>query len=121
MAGGAAPRKAILYAFCANLGIAICKSGAAAYTGSSSMLAQAIHSFADTGNPQLLLLGLRGAKRPADAEHPLGHGTNSEVTPFGPPPANGSPREAGPLRGARRAAQPRVAPPWADARRRTAA
>ncbi|MCC7410044.1 MAG: cation diffusion facilitator family transporter [Gammaproteobacteria bacterium] len=68
------PVKAILYAFFANLGIALAKSAAALYTGSSSMLAEAIHSFADTGNQLLLLLGLRRAARAADAEHPLGYG-----------------------------------------------
>ena len=48
--GGASPVKAILFVFAANLGIALLKSGAAFYTGPSSMLAEAIHSVADTGN-----------------------------------------------------------------------
>lgn len=72
--GGGSPVRAILWAFAANLGIALAKSAAAAYTGSSSLLAEAIHSFADTGNQLLLLLGLHRARRPADAEHPLGYG-----------------------------------------------
>lgn len=66
--------KAILYAFLANLGIAIAKSGAAIYTGSGSMLAEAIHSFADCGNQILLFIGLKQAEKPADEKHPLGYG-----------------------------------------------
>ena len=73
-AGQASPTRAILWAFAANLGIAIAKFAAAFTTGSSSMMAEAIHSCADTGNQLLLLLGLRQAKRPPDAEHPLGYG-----------------------------------------------
>jgi cation diffusion facilitator family transporter len=66
--------KAILYAFLANLGIALAKLGAAAYTNSGSMLAEAIHSFADCGNQVLLFIGLKQAQKPADAKHPLGYG-----------------------------------------------
>ena len=66
--------KAILYAFIANLGIALAKLGAAIYTHSGSMLAESIHSFADCGNQVLLFLGLRQAQRPPDAKHPLGYG-----------------------------------------------
>ncbi len=66
--------KAILYAFLANLGLAIAKTGAALYTGSGSMLAEAIHSFADCGNQILLYLGIRRSQRPADEKHPLGYG-----------------------------------------------
>jgi cation diffusion facilitator family transporter len=66
--------KAILYAFLANLFIAITKAAAAAYTHSGSMLAEAIHSFADCGNQVLLFLGLKQAQRPPDELHPLGHG-----------------------------------------------
>ena len=51
--------RAILYAFLANFAIAIAKSWAAAVTGSGSMLAEAIHSYADTGNQVLLYLGLK--------------------------------------------------------------
>ena len=66
--------RAILYAFLANLGIALAKSGAAIYTGSGSMLAEAIHSCADCGNQVLLYVGLRQSARPADGEHPMGYG-----------------------------------------------
>ena len=64
--------KAILFALGANSGIAVTKFGAAAYTGSGAMLAEAIHSVADAVNQLLLLLGMREAKRPETEEHPLG-------------------------------------------------
>ena len=66
--------KAISYAFFANLGIALAKLGAALYTHSGSMLAEAIHSFADCGNQVLLFIGLKQAQKPPDAKHPLGYG-----------------------------------------------
>ena len=66
--------KAIFYAFIANLGIALAKLAAALYTHSGSMLAEAIHSFADCGNQILLFVGLRQSQRPPDALHPLGYG-----------------------------------------------
>ncbi|MDR5739535.1 MULTISPECIES: cation diffusion facilitator family transporter [unclassified Caballeronia] len=66
--------KAIFYALAANLGIAVCKYGAAAFTGSGSMFAEAIHSTADCGNQLLLLLGLKRSQAPANALHPLGSG-----------------------------------------------
>jgi cation diffusion facilitator family transporter len=66
--------KAIFYALAANFGIAVCKFGAAAFTGSGSMFAEAIHSTADCGNQLLLLFGLKRAQQPANALHPLGSG-----------------------------------------------
>ncbi len=66
--------KAILYAFIANFGIALAKTWAALLTGSGSLLAEAIHSYADSGNQILLFLGMRQALTPADREHPLGYG-----------------------------------------------
>jgi len=66
--------RAIFYAFTANLGIALAKLGAASYTHSGSMLAEAIHSFADCGNQILLYVGLRQSQKPPDAKHPLGYG-----------------------------------------------
>ena len=66
--------KAILAAFFANLGIAIAKFVAFAFTGASSMLAEAIHSCADTSNQALLLLGGRLAKREPTPTHPFGYG-----------------------------------------------
>ena len=74
--------RAILYAFIANFGIAIAKSWAAWLTGSGSMLAEAIHSFADTGNQVLLYLGLTQSQRPPDKEHPLGYGKLSYFWSF---------------------------------------
>lgn len=74
--------RAILYAFVANSGIAIAKSVAAWITGSGSMLAEAIHSYADAGNQVLLYLGLRQSSRPPDAEHPLGYGKLSYFWSF---------------------------------------
>jgi len=65
--------KAIFYALGANFGIALSKFAAAYFTGSGSMLAEAIHSTADCGNQLLLLLGLKQARRPASADFPLGH------------------------------------------------
>ncbi|MGI9205477.1 MAG: cation diffusion facilitator family transporter [Woeseiaceae bacterium] len=74
--------RAILYAFLANGGIALAKSWAAVVTGSGSMLAEAIHSYADTGNQVLLYLGLRQSAKPPDAEHPLGYGKVSYFWSF---------------------------------------
>jgi len=74
MAGGANPAKAILLAFAANFGIAIAKLVAALMTGSSAMMAEAIHSAADTGNQALLFLGIKQSTKPATPEHPLGFG-----------------------------------------------
>lgn len=65
--------KAVLYAFSANLGIALAKTGAAMWTGSGSMLAEAIHSYADCGNQVLLLIGMKRSGKEATQKHPMGY------------------------------------------------
>jgi len=67
-------RKAIIAAFIANFGIAVAKFAAFLVTGAASMLAESIHSFADTGNQALLFLGGARAKRAPSATHPFGYG-----------------------------------------------
>ena len=66
--------RAIIAAFFANLGIAISKFVGFIITGSAGMLAEAVHSVADTGNQALLMLGGRRATKRASAEHPFGYG-----------------------------------------------
>jgi cation diffusion facilitator family transporter len=66
--------KAVLAALGVNLAIAITKFAAFAFTGSSSMLAEAVHSLADTGNQLLLLIGGKRAERARDRQHPFGYG-----------------------------------------------
>jgi cation diffusion facilitator family transporter len=66
--------RTILYALGANLAIAAAKTAAAVATGSSAMLAEAIHSYADSGNQGLLLWGMHQAKRPPSPDYPLGWG-----------------------------------------------
>ena len=67
-------RRAIAAAFLANLGIAGAKFAGFFITGAASMLAEAVHSLADTGNQGLLMLGATRAKREATLEHPFGFG-----------------------------------------------
>jgi len=67
-------RRAIVAAFLANLGIALAKLVAFAFTGAASMLAEGVHSLADTGNQALLLLGSSRARRAPTQEHPFGFG-----------------------------------------------
>lgn len=74
--------KAIIAAFLANMGIAITKLIAWAVSGSASMLAEAVHSFADSGNQLLLILGGRRARKAADKEHPFGYGRERYVYAF---------------------------------------
>ena len=66
--------KAVVVALLANLGIAVAKFVGYLVTGASSMLAEALHSVADSGNQAMLLAGGRLARRQADPNHPFGHG-----------------------------------------------
>ncbi len=71
--------KAIIYAFAANLGIAITKTGAALWTGSGSLMAEAVHSFADCGNQVLLFVGMKRSAKSANQQHPMGYGRESYI------------------------------------------
>ena len=71
---GSASLTTVLIAFAANLLVAVAKSIAAVLTGSASILAEAAHSWADTGNEVFLIVADRRSRRPPDAAHPLGHG-----------------------------------------------
>jgi len=66
-------RKAIIAAFFANLGIAVSKFVGFLLTGSAGLAAEAVHSFADTGNQGLLMLGAKRSVKARDEEHPFGH------------------------------------------------
>lgn len=74
MAGQGNSIRAIFFALGANFAIFVAKLVAAVITGSSAMLAEAVHSLADCGNQLLLLLGIRQAKNPPSADYPLGYG-----------------------------------------------
>jgi cation diffusion facilitator family transporter len=74
--------RAIVAALLANVGIALVKLLAFFLSGSSSMLAESVHSFADTGNQLLLLLGGRKSRRQADDAHPFGYGRERYVYAF---------------------------------------
>jgi len=74
--------KAIIAALSANLGIAVTKFIAFLLTSSSSMLAESVHSVADSGNQLLLLVGGRRARRAADEEHPFGYGRERYMYAF---------------------------------------
>ncbi|HEY8718298.1 cation diffusion facilitator family transporter [Pengzhenrongella sp.] len=74
--------RAIIAALAANIGIAVTKFVAFGLTSSSSMLAESVHSFADSGNQALLLLGGKRSRQPADAAHPFGHGRERYLYAF---------------------------------------
>ncbi|MFB7477180.1 cation diffusion facilitator family transporter [Kitasatospora sp. NPDC056184] len=74
--------KALVAALTANLGIAVSKFVAFAFSGSSSMLAEGVHSIADSGNQVLLLVGGKRAQRAATPEHPFGYGRERYIYAF---------------------------------------
>jgi cation diffusion facilitator family transporter len=74
--------RAIIAALLANIGIAITKFIAAAFSGSASMFAEGIHSVADSGNQILLIIGGKRAKRAATAAHPFGYGRSRYIYAF---------------------------------------
>src|SRR5262249_24700567 len=77
--GGQDPKRSVLAALAANAAIAVAKTVAGVISGSTAMLAEALHSLADTGNQILLLVGLKRSRRPPDAQYPFGHGRERYV------------------------------------------
>ncbi|HEY9316130.1 cation diffusion facilitator family transporter, partial [Williamsia sp.] len=78
-AGGSESFLTVFIAFVANLLIAVAKTGAAMLTGSASLVAEAAHSWADTGNEILLLIAERRSRRQRDARHPQGYGKEAYI------------------------------------------
>ncbi|WP_209323701.1 cation diffusion facilitator family transporter [Brevibacterium renqingii] len=74
--------RAVLAALAANVTIAVLKFAGFLLTGASSMLAEAVHSLADSGNQVLLLIGGKRARRPADVRHPFGYGQERYIYSF---------------------------------------
>jgi cation diffusion facilitator family transporter len=71
---GTSSKTAIAAAMLGNIAVAVTKFIAAAFTGSSAMISEGIHSIVDTGNGALLLFGIRASLQPPDFDHPFGHG-----------------------------------------------
>jgi cation diffusion facilitator family transporter len=76
---GSESLRTVLVAFGANILVALAKSAAALITGSASLLAEAAHSWTDTGNEIFLLIANRRSRRPPDPAHPFGHGREAYV------------------------------------------
>ena len=77
-----AQRRVVITALVANVGVAAAKLGAWLITGSSALLAESLHSLADSANEVLLLVGARRSTRPADRKHPFGHARYRYVYAF---------------------------------------
>jgi len=75
-------RVAVITALAANVAVAIAKFAAAAVTGSSALIAESLHSLADSVNEVLLLVGARRSRRPADLRHPFGYARYRYVYAF---------------------------------------
>lgn len=82
VAGHSDSLRAVIAALCANLGIAVTKFVAFVITGSASMLAESVHSVADSGNQVLLLVGRIRSRRGETVEHPFGFGTERYIYAF---------------------------------------
>jgi cation diffusion facilitator family transporter len=80
--GAADTRKVVIAALAGNIAIAVCKFGAAYASRSTSTLAEAVHSLADTANQGLLLVGMRLAARPANERFPFGRASERYFWPF---------------------------------------
>ncbi len=77
--GAGQSTRTVLVALGANLSVAVAKTVASLLSGSPSMVAEAAHSWADTGNQAFLLIADRRSRRPPDAEHPIGYGREAYV------------------------------------------
>jgi hypothetical protein len=91
--------RTVLVALGAGVGVALAKVGAAVFTGSTALAAEAAHSLADSGNDLALFVAQRRSSRAADDQHPLGYGREASTGPTSCPLADRRPcrnRAAGP-------------------------